>query len=141
MPEILDWARDLLMSRGALVETEESNSLRAMLPPELAAALDASDWLSLRLLAWSGAIYLGASLAKGEFPWLGAELAVSLGVLVLAWLGLWGSPKWLAAGYGLRALWDAGHDRGLVKTPVMPWLPPVSAAFDVVVAAWILWRL
>ena len=93
------------------------------------------------LLAWSGAIYLGASLAKGEPLWLGAELAVSLGVLVLAWLGLWGSPKWLAAGYALHALWDAAHDRGLVKAQVVPWLPPVSAAFGVVVAAWILWRV
>ncbi len=93
------------------------------------------------LLAWTGAIYLGASLAKGEPRWLGAELAVSLAVLVFAWLGLWGSPKWLAAGYALHALWDAAHHPRLVKTPVVPWFPPLCAAFDLVVAAWILWSL
>ena len=34
MTEMVDWARDLLMSRGALVETEEAGALRAMLSPE-----------------------------------------------------------------------------------------------------------
>jgi hypothetical protein len=53
MPELIDWARDLLMSRGALVETESAETergtaLRAMLPAELAGALESSEWLSLR---------------------------------------------------------------------------------------------
>ena len=48
MAELIDWARDLLVSRGALVETEDAGSLRAMLSPELAGVLQASDWLSLR---------------------------------------------------------------------------------------------
>ena len=48
MTEMVDWARDLLMSRGALVETEEAGALRAMLSPELAGALESSEWLSLR---------------------------------------------------------------------------------------------
>ena len=93
------------------------------------------------LLAWIGAIYLGASLARGESLWVGAESAASLAVLVFAWLGLWGSPKWLAAGYGLHALWNAAHHPRLVQTPVVAWFPPISAGFDLVVAAWILWRL
>src|SRR5260370_10973463 len=54
MPGIADWARDLLVSRGALVETEEG-AVRAMLTPELAGALHASDWLSLRFGAGAGA--------------------------------------------------------------------------------------
>src|SRR5271157_2713939 len=54
MAEILDWAKDLLVSRGALVETEEAGSLRAMLSPELAQALGASEWLSLRFGAGAG---------------------------------------------------------------------------------------
>ncbi|MGO9256549.1 MAG: hypothetical protein ACLQU1_09640 [Bryobacteraceae bacterium] len=54
MPGILDWAKDLLLSRGALVEAEEAGALRAMLPPDLAAALGASDWLSLRFGAGAG---------------------------------------------------------------------------------------
>jgi hypothetical protein len=69
MPEIIEWARDLLMSRGALVETENAETenaetktagtksgtaLRAMLPPELAGALESSEWLSLRFGAGAG---------------------------------------------------------------------------------------
>jgi len=53
--ELIDWARDLLVSRGALVETEEAGSLRAMLSPELAGVLQASDWLSLRFGTEAGA--------------------------------------------------------------------------------------
>src|SRR5471030_42358 len=60
MPEIMEWARDLLMSRGALVETEtaetaQAGALRAMLPAELAGALESSEWLSLRFGAGAGA--------------------------------------------------------------------------------------
>jgi hypothetical protein len=53
MAGILEWAKDLLLSRGALVE-EDTGALRAMLPPELATALGASDWLSLRFGAGAG---------------------------------------------------------------------------------------
>jgi hypothetical protein len=52
--EIVDWARDLLVSRGALVEAEEAGALRAMLPAELAAALESGEWLSLRFGAGAG---------------------------------------------------------------------------------------
>lgn len=54
MVEVVDWAKDLLLSRGALVETEGERALRAMLSPELAASLDASEWLSLRFGAGAG---------------------------------------------------------------------------------------
>jgi len=54
MAGITDWARDLLVSRGALVETEEG-AVRAMLTPELAGVLHATDWLSLRFGAGAGA--------------------------------------------------------------------------------------
>jgi hypothetical protein len=52
---IIDWARDVLIGRGALVETEQDGALRAMLSPELAGALGSSDWLSLRFGAGAGA--------------------------------------------------------------------------------------
>jgi len=52
--EIIDFARDLLVSRGALVETEEAGALTAMLSRELADVLDAKDWLSLRFGAAAG---------------------------------------------------------------------------------------
>ena len=51
---IVDWARDMLVSRGALVETEEAGALRAMLPADLAAALESGEWLSLRFGAGAG---------------------------------------------------------------------------------------
>jgi len=54
MAGMLEWAKDLLMSRGALVETGEAGALRAMLPAELAAVLNASDWLSLRFGVGAG---------------------------------------------------------------------------------------
>src|SRR5437016_4575357 len=55
MGGMADWAADLLVSRGALVEPESGETLRAILPPELAGSLGASEWLSLRFGAGAGA--------------------------------------------------------------------------------------
>jgi hypothetical protein len=52
--EIIDFARDLLISRGALVETGQAGALTAMLSPDLAGVLQSSDWLSLRFGAAAG---------------------------------------------------------------------------------------
>ncbi len=52
---IAGWARDVLLSRGALVETPEEEALRALLPPEVSAALSAGEWLSLNFRAGAGA--------------------------------------------------------------------------------------
>jgi len=62
MIDIVDWARDLLVSRGALVETEEAGALRALLPAELATALESREWLSLR--------FGGGAGASDEIEWL-----------------------------------------------------------------------
>ena len=59
---IVDWARDLLVSRGALVEAEDAGALRALLPAELAVALESREWLSLRFGADAG--------ASDEIEWL-----------------------------------------------------------------------
>lgn len=48
MPDIAAWTKDLLNSRGALVEAEDGGAVRAMLPPEVARALGSGEWLSLR---------------------------------------------------------------------------------------------
>jgi hypothetical protein len=45
--QLADWARDLLMSRGALVEGEGDGIVRALVPPEVSAKLAVGDWLSL----------------------------------------------------------------------------------------------
>jgi hypothetical protein len=56
MVSVTEWARDLLLSRGALVESEEGDDvLRALLPSEVATALGAGEWLSLNFGASAGA--------------------------------------------------------------------------------------
>jgi hypothetical protein len=50
-----DWARDLLMSRGALVESEGEGVLRALVPPEVSGKLGGGDWLSLDFSGRGGA--------------------------------------------------------------------------------------
>ncbi len=44
---IEEWISDLLMSRGALVESGEDGRIRAMLPSDVAAPLGTGEWLSL----------------------------------------------------------------------------------------------
>lgn len=52
---IAEWARDLLLSRGALADAESGDALRAFLPGDVARALGAQEWLSLRFGAGPGA--------------------------------------------------------------------------------------
>jgi hypothetical protein len=54
MPGFAEWASDLLIQRGALVEPGDGGELRALLSPELAATLEAHEWLSLRFGAGPG---------------------------------------------------------------------------------------
>ena len=55
MIQLGDWARDVLLSRGALVESEREGVLRALVPPEVSAKLAVGDWLSLDFGARGGA--------------------------------------------------------------------------------------
>ena len=55
MPDLIGWARDLLQSRGALVEMPEGEALQALLPPEVSRALGSEEWLSLDFGAAAGA--------------------------------------------------------------------------------------
>lgn len=64
MIQLSDWVRDLLLSRGALVEAEREGVLRALLPPEVSAALAAGDWLSLDFGARTGADDAGEWLER-----------------------------------------------------------------------------
>ena len=54
MQGLTEWAQDLLISRGALLEAEEG-ALRALLPAEVAGALSCGEWLSLNFEAGAGA--------------------------------------------------------------------------------------
>jgi hypothetical protein len=62
--QLSDWACDLLMSRGALVESDGSGALRALLPPEVSTKLATSDWLSLSFGAAAGADDAGEWLER-----------------------------------------------------------------------------
>lgn len=55
MPGVASWVRDVLVSRGALVEMQEGETLRALLPAQLAHALGTGEWLSLDFGAGAGA--------------------------------------------------------------------------------------
>lgn len=55
MRGIAEWARDLLLSRGALPDTEGGDVVRAFLPEEIARTLCSQEWLSLRFGAGPGA--------------------------------------------------------------------------------------
>jgi len=54
MDGFASWAKDLLVSRGALVEDESGEALGAMLPSALAKSLEAQEWLSLNFGAGPG---------------------------------------------------------------------------------------
>lgn len=47
MAGFVEWAKDLLVSRGALVDSD-GGGLGAMVPAEVASALECQEWLSLR---------------------------------------------------------------------------------------------
>lgn len=55
MQGLAEWTRDVLLSRGALADTDEGEAVRAFLPEEMARALGAPEWLSLRFGAGPGA--------------------------------------------------------------------------------------
>jgi len=46
---VREWISDLLMSRGALVESEDDGRIRAMLPAEAANSLGVEEWFALDL--------------------------------------------------------------------------------------------
>ena len=92
------------------------------------------------LLGWAGGIGAGTVFTRSEPRWVAAELAVSAGLLCLAWIGLFGNPKWLAAGYLIHGVWAVLQPR-LAQTEAPDWLAPLSAAFDAVVVVWILWKV
>lgn len=79
MNGLTEWARDLLMSRGALLE-EDQGPLRALLPADLAAALGCGEWLSLNFEASAGADDAGewleriGALLAADCPAIGARL-------------------------------------------------------------------
>ena len=99
--------------------------------------VEASDLLAL-LLAATGGVYFGAAVATGRRGWVIVEGAAALSCIVMAALGLWWSSVWIAAGFAAHGVWDVLHHPRAVRTPVRRWFPPFCAAFDWLVALYIL---
>ncbi|MBT8447493.1 MAG: hypothetical protein KJO38_10105 [Gammaproteobacteria bacterium] len=90
-------------------------------------------------LALTACVYLGALLAQRQTRGVAAaEIAVSSIVFSCAVMGTIAAAYWLAVGYALHGAWDWAHDRKLIATKVASWFPPACAAFDFVIAAFIL---
>jgi hypothetical protein len=85
-------------------------------------------------LAVIGAIYVGFAFSDGRLPIVILELSVGTGFLVLALLGLWMAPVFLAVGLVLHGVWDLAHRPGGIPTKLPGWYPPFCAAYDFVFA-------
>ena len=84
--------------------------------------------------------YLGASASE---PGVGAgvlEAGVGLGFLALAVAGVWLHPLFMAVAWVLHAGWDWLHHARKVPSRIVRWVPPFCAVYDLLVAAYMLWR-
>ena len=85
-------------------------------------------------LAVIGAIYLGFAFSDGRLPIVILELSVGTAFVVLALLGLWLAPAFLAVGLILHGFWDLAHRPRGITTKLPAWYPPFCAAYDFVFA-------
>jgi hypothetical protein len=109
-------------------------AVHAALPERLAVAGAAL------LLVSVASVYLGFAFADGSPLRVAIE---SVGVVLYgsaALIGLAG-PIWIIpAALALHPVWDGmHHPRAIGGAPI--WFPPACAVFDLLVAAWIAWRL
>jgi hypothetical protein len=85
-------------------------------------------------LAVIGAIYVGFAFSDGRVPIVILELSVGTAFVVLALLGLWLAPAFVAAGLVLHGFWDLAHRPRGITTKIPGWYPPFCAAYDFVFA-------
>src|SRR5215471_2567676 len=85
-------------------------------------------------LAMIAAIYLGFAFSDGRPSIVILELCVGTVFIVLALLGLWLAPIFIAAGLILHGFWDLAHRPSVVTTKLPRWYPPFCAAYDFVLA-------
>lgn len=83
-------------------------------------------------------IYVGLALAGRGREWLGIEMAGVALFGLLAWLGLRGSPWWLAVGWVAHVGWDVGLHLDRAQAVVGAWYPLLCVGFDLVVAGFVL---
>jgi uncharacterized protein DUF6010 len=86
-------------------------------------------------LAMIAAIYLGFAFSDGRPSIVILELVAGTVFIVLALLGLWLAPMFIAAGLILHGLWDLAHRPHAIPTKLPAWYPPFCAAYDFVFAA------
>lgn len=86
-------------------------------------------------LAVIGAIYMGFAFLDGRVSIVILELSVATAFIVLALLGLWLAPAFVALGLILHGFWDLAHRPRGITTKLPSWYPPFCAAFDFVFAA------
>ena len=100
----------------------------------------AREKLSIAIgLVVAALIYVGFGVFSGSLGWILTEVAGVAIYAVFAWLGLKKSGWFLAAGWALHPLWDAGlHD---YSTEFVPhWYINGCIGFDLFVAAYVIFR-
>ena len=85
-------------------------------------------------LAMIAAIYLGFAFSDGRPAIVILELVAGTVFIVLALLGLWLAPMFIAAGLVLHGVWDLAHRPRAIPTKLPAWYPPFCAAYDFVFA-------
>lgn len=92
-------------------------------------------------LVIAAVIYIGFAAVWGDERWLLIELAGVLGYGVFYWLGVRHALLWIALGWLLHPLWDAGLHLYGPGTHVVPhWYAILCLAFDFMVAGHIAWK-
>ena len=86
-------------------------------------------------LAMISAIYLGFAFSDGRVPIVILELTAGTAFIILALLGLWVAPAFIAFGLVLHGIWDLAHRPRAITTKLPRWYPPFCAAYDFVFAA------
>ena len=83
-------------------------------------------------------IYVGFGLGSGSVSWIGIEVGGLVLYGVCAWLGIKYHPMWIAVGWGLHPVWDAGlHLTGMGSEFVPYWYAILCLSFDLYVAGYI----
>ena len=62
------------------------------------------------------------------------ELSAATAFIVLALLGMWLAPAFIAVGLVLHGFWDLAHRPRAITTKLPSWYPPFFAAYDFVFA-------
>jgi hypothetical protein len=84
-------------------------------------------------------LYVGFALAgRASAGWVALEALGLLPFTLFAWLGLRGSPAWLALGWATHVGWDVGLHLGARAPEFVPGFFPVFCiGFDLLVAGYI----